>query len=128
MPSTKGMPVHNVIPQPAIRSISQRSGTNILDLDFEIIDSDDATATVGISHTPRARILPQAWTDGTACIGVLIATNQVHRVSWDVKQDWTTSTGEIKFVPRQDANEPSWLTSTFHPALTRRQPDYRLHP
>ena len=96
---TKGQAVPNVIPQPAIRAVSQRAGTNILDLDFEIIDSDDATATVGIlAYAEGTRILPQAWTDGTASkIGVPIATNQVHRVSWDVKQDWTTSTGEIKF-------------------------------
>ena len=104
---TKGMPVPNVIPQPAIRSVSQRAGTNILDLDFEIIDSDDATATVGIlAYAEGTRILPQAWTDGTESkIGVPIATNQVHRVSWDVKQDWTNSTGEIKFeILCQDAN------------------------
>ena len=51
-------------------------------------------------------IRDRAWTDGTASkIGVPIATNQVHRVSWDVKQDWTTSTGEIKFeILCQDAN------------------------
>ena len=96
---TKGMPVPNIIPQPAIRSISQRSGTNILDLDFEIIDSDDTNATVGIlAYAEGTRILPQAWTDGTASkIGVPIATNQVHRVSWDVKQDWADNTGTIKF-------------------------------
>jgi len=108
---TKGMPVPNVIPQPAIRSVSQRSGTNILDLDFEIIDSDDSTATVGIlAYAENARILPQAWTDGTGSkIGVPIATNQVHRVSWDVKQDWTTNTGEIKFeILCQDASRSGY--------------------
>jgi hypothetical protein len=108
---TKGLPVPNVIPQPAIRSISQRAGTNILDLDFEIIDSDDATATVGIlAYAEGTRILPQAWTDGTgSMIGVPIATNQVHRMSWDVKQDWTTNTGEIKFeILCQDASRSGY--------------------
>ena len=32
--------------QPAVRSISQRPGTNIMDMDFEIIDPDDANATI----------------------------------------------------------------------------------
>ena len=96
---TKGLPQRNVIPQPAIRKISQRSGTNVLDLDFEIIDSDDTNATVGIiAYAENARVVPQAWTDGTGSkIGTPIATNEVHRVSWDVKQDWNTSTGTIKF-------------------------------
>jgi hypothetical protein len=54
---------------------------------------------VGIlAYAGSTRIVPQAWTDGTQYkIGTPIATNQVHRVSWDVKQDWTTNTGTIKF-------------------------------
>jgi hypothetical protein len=123
---TKGMPMPNVIPQPAIRGISQRAGTNILDLDFEIIDSDDATATVGIiAHCGSEKLVPQAWTDGTASkIGVPIATNQVHRVSWDVKQDWTTSTGEIKFeILCQDANRTKPVDLHF---LTLPLPDGNL--
>jgi hypothetical protein len=123
---TKGHAAPNTIPQPAIRSVSQRSGTNILDLDFEIIDSDDTTATVGIlAYAEGTRILPQAWTDGTASkIGVPIATNQVHRVSWDVKQDWTTNTGEIKFeILCQDANRTMPVDLHF---LTLPLPDGNL--
>ena len=96
---TKGLPLRNVIPQPAIRKVSQRSGTNVLDLDFEIIDSDDSNATVGIiAYCGNDKVVPSTWVDGTGSkIGTPIATNQVHRVSWDVKQDWNTSTGTIKF-------------------------------
>lgn len=96
---TKGLPQRNVIPQPAIRKISQRNGTNVLDLDFEIIDSDDTNATVGIfAYCDNQMILPKTWVDGTGNkIGTSIATNQTHRVSWDVKQDWNASTGNIKF-------------------------------
>ena len=101
---TKGLPVRNVIPQPAIRGISQRSGTNVIDLDFEIIDPDDANATVGILaavdgqfNSPDAWIIPTAWVDGTGSkIGSPIATNQVHRVSWDVKGDWAGADWHIK--------------------------------
>ncbi len=113
---TKGLPTRNVIPQPAIRSIAQRTGTNIIDLDFEIVDPDDANATVGILAAkdglftdPTSWILPTAWVDGTGSkIGASIATNQVHRVSWNVKADWTEQTGTIKFeVFCQDARRNS---------------------
>lgn len=113
---TKGLPTRNVIPQPAIRSIAQRTGTNVIDLDFEIVDPDDGNATVGILAAkdglftdPTSWILPTAWVDGTGSkIGASIATNQVHRVSWNVKADWTEQTGTIKFeVFCQDARRNS---------------------
>jgi hypothetical protein len=51
-----------------------------------------------MAYAENAWVVPQAWTDGTGSkIGTPIATNEVHRVSWDVKQDWNTSTGTIKF-------------------------------
>ena len=96
---TKGLVNRNVIPQPAIRGVTQRAGTNVLDLDFEIVDPDDSNATIGIiAYAGSDKLVPQTWVDGTANkIGTPITTNQVHRVSWDVKQDWTTNTGTIKF-------------------------------
>ena len=96
---TKGLVNRNVIPQPAIRGVTQRVGTNVLDLDFEIVDPDDANATIGIiAYAGSDKLVPQTWVDGTANkIGTPITTNQVHRVSWDVKQDWTNNTGTIKF-------------------------------
>ena len=96
---TKGLVNRNVIPQPAIRGVTQRAGSNVLDLDFEIVDPDDSNATIGIiAYAGSDKLVPQTWVDGTANkIGTPITTNQVHRVSWDVKQDWNTSTGEIKF-------------------------------
>jgi hypothetical protein len=113
---TKGLPTRNVIPQPAIRGIAQRAGTNVIDLDFEIVDPDDVNATVGILAAkdglftdPTSWILPTAWVDGTGSkIGASIATNQIHRVSWNVKGDWAEQTGTIKFeVFCQDARRNS---------------------
>lgn len=102
---TKGLPAPNVIPQPVVRAVAQRPGTNILDIDFEILDSDDATATAGIIAAVDGKfddlakwILPTAWAEGTESkIGTPIATNQIHRVSWYVKGDWTEQTGNLKF-------------------------------
>ena len=102
---TKGLPQRNVISQPSIRSVSQRAGTNIIDLDVEIIDADDNNATLGILaaidgdfNNPNKWIIPQAWAEYTGDkIGVPISTNQVHRFSWNVKQDGAEQTGSLQF-------------------------------
>ena len=101
---TKGTPTPNVIPQPVVRSVAQRAGTNILDIDFEIIDSDDATATAGIIASVDGNfddltklIVPSSLAEGTENkIGQPVATNQTHRVSWYVKGDWSELTGNLK--------------------------------
>jgi hypothetical protein len=90
---------HNSVPQPVIHRIAQRAGTNILELDFEVIDTDDDNVTVGIlAYCGSDKLVPQSWLNGTGSkIGTPIATNTVHSMEWDVKQDWNTSTGDIKF-------------------------------
>jgi hypothetical protein len=101
---TKGTPTPNVIPQPVVRSVAQRAGTNILDIDFEILDSDDATATAGIIASVDGNfddltklIIPSSLAEGTENkIGQPVATNQTHRVSWYVKGDWSELTGNLK--------------------------------
>ena len=57
------------------------------------------------STTLTKLIVPSSLTDGTdALIGQPIATNQVHRVSWYVKGDWSELTGDLKVgVFAQDA-------------------------
>jgi hypothetical protein len=96
---TKMETYHNSVPQPVIHRIAQRAGTNILELDFEVIDTDDDNVTVGIlAHCGSDKLVPQAWLNGTGSkIGAPIATNTVHTMEWDVKQDWPNSTGSIKF-------------------------------
>jgi hypothetical protein len=90
---------HNSVPQPVIHRIAQRAGTNILELDFEVIDTDDDNVTVGIlAYCGSDKLVPQTWLNGTGSkIGTPIATNTVHSMEWDVKQDWPNSTGSIKF-------------------------------
>ncbi|MDC0647059.1 hypothetical protein OAP38_04865 [Opitutales bacterium] len=102
---TKGLPERNVIAQPAIREVSQRAGTNIIDIDVEIIDADDDNATLGILaaidgefNNPNKWIIPQGWVDYSENqIGSPISTNVVHTFSWDVKQDWAEQTGSLEF-------------------------------
>ena len=90
---------HNSVPQPVIHRIAQRTGTNVMELDFEVIDTDDDNVTVGIlAYCGSDKLVPQAWLNGSGSkIGTPIATNTVHSMEWDVKQDWNTSTGAIKF-------------------------------
>lgn len=102
---TKGLPERNIIAQPAIRGVSQRAGTNIIDIDVEIIDADDSNVTLGVLaaidgefDNPNKWIIPQAWVDySEEKIGTPISTNQEHRLSWDVKQDWAEQTGSLQF-------------------------------
>ena len=101
---TKGLQVPNKIPQPLVHLVKQRPGTNILDIDFEIIDTDDATATAGLIVAVDGEfedlsklIIPTSWAEGTESkIGQPIATNEIHRVSWYVKGDWNELFGDLK--------------------------------
>lgn len=101
---TKGTTTPNEIPQPVIRSVAQRAGTNILDIDFEVIDVDDSTAVAGLIASIDGNfddltklIVPQSYVDGTdSKIGQSIATNQVHRASWYVRGDWAEPSGDLK--------------------------------
>ena len=102
---TKGLPERNIIAQPAIREVSQRAGTNIIDIKVEIIDADDDNATLGILaaidgefNNPNKWIIPQGWVEYSEDkIGTPISTNVVHTFSWDVKQDWAEQTGSLEF-------------------------------
>ena len=71
---------HNSVPQPVIHRIAQRTGTNVMELDFEVIDTDDDNVTVGIlAYCGSDKLVPQAWLNGTGSkIGTPIATNTVH--------------------------------------------------
>ena len=109
---TKGLLTRNVIPLPAIRGISQREGTNIVEIQFEIIDPDDSNATAGIMaavngdfSNPTQWIIASQFSDGTGNkIGTPIATNQIHQVAWDIGADWAQQTGTLQFaVLCQDA-------------------------
>ena len=56
---------HNSVPQPVIHRIAQRTGTNVMELDFEVIDTDDDNVTVGIlAYCGSDKLVPQAWLNG----------------------------------------------------------------
>ena len=123
---------HNSVPQPVIHRIAQRTGTNVMELDFEVIDTDDDNVTVGIlAYCGSDKLVPQAWLNGTGSkIGTPIATNTVHSMEWDVKQDWPDSTGAIKFeILCQDGSRDKPVDSTLpHPAVFRWEYDDQPFP
>jgi len=114
---TIGLPTPNSIPVAVVHSVAQRAGTNIVDIDFEITDQDDETATVGILAAidgdfddPAKWIIPKSLVEGTEDkIGKPISTNQTHRTSWYVKSDYTELSANFKIgLFAQDArrNKP----------------------
>jgi hypothetical protein len=90
------------IPQPEVTKVAQRTGTTLVDVDYRVIDTDSATvetAMVVYTGTPSLAnlLLPTALLEGTdANLGATIATNTLHRVTWDAAADWNVDTGSIQ--------------------------------
>ncbi len=90
------------IPQPEVTKVAQRTGTTLVDVDYRVIDTDSATvetAMVVYTGTPSLAnlLLPTALLEGTdANLSATIATNTLHRVTWDAAADWNVDTGSIQ--------------------------------
>jgi hypothetical protein len=100
---THGTVVRNVPPQPRL-TVTQRAGTNLVDMDVEIIDPDDATAkfailgAVGGDFSQTSKWFVPTLTEGTdSKIDALLPTNQVHRLTWDTRSDWSEIDGTFQF-------------------------------
>ena len=96
---TKGKPVPNRVPLPKITAV-QREASHLVDLDVEILDSDDSTATFGVlvvvdgefDHLAKY-IVPELVEGTDAKIGTPVPTNTVHRLTWNPRGDWNSSGG-----------------------------------
>ncbi len=100
---THGTLVRNVPPQPRL-TVTQRAGTNLVDMDVEILDPDDATAkfvilgAVGGDFSDTSKWFIPTLAEGTdSKIDALLPTNQVHRLTWDTRADWNEIDGTFKF-------------------------------
>jgi hypothetical protein len=100
---THGTVVRNVPPQPRL-TVTQRAGTNLVDMDVEIIDPDDATAkfailgAVGGDFSQTSKWFVPTLTEGTdSKIDALLPTNQVHRLTWNTRADWSEIDGTFQF-------------------------------
>ena len=100
---THGTVVRNVPPQPRL-TVTQRAGTNLVDMDVEIIDPDDANAKFAIlgavegDFSDTSKWFVPTLAEGTdSKIDALLPTNQVHRLTWDTRADWNEIDGTFQF-------------------------------
>ena len=95
------MPVtNNAIPLPVVLGSAQRSGQKLLDVDYRVTDSDDATVqTAALAFRNGGNSLNEVipirnLAEGTGNkLGANITTGQTHRFTWDLTQDWQWSGG-----------------------------------
>jgi hypothetical protein len=90
------------LPHPYTISVSQRSGTTLVDIDYQVVDTDSATVeTAMVLYTGAPSLstllLPETLEEGTvANLGVGITSNETHRVTWNAGVDWDVDVGDIR--------------------------------
>ncbi len=91
------------IPLPEVLSVVQREGTNLLDINFTINDSNDSKVQAAMlafidgGNDLSKVIIPSVFSGSIA--GKLddnVSTNQEHSVAWNVADDWSAGFGELQ--------------------------------
>jgi tripartite motif-containing protein 71 len=91
------------IPLPEVLSVVQREGTNLLDINFTINDSNDSKVQAAMlafidgGNDLSKVIIPSVFSGSIA--GKLddnVSTNQKHSVAWNVGEDWSAGFGELQ--------------------------------
>jgi hypothetical protein len=82
------------VPQPLVLNVSQAAGTQVVDIDFRVMDTDSAvveTALVGFIDGTRAwnkLVVPKTFATSVAgVLGVDVATGVMKRASWNAGAD-----------------------------------------
>ncbi|MEO0796745.1 MAG: hypothetical protein AAFX93_16380 [Verrucomicrobiota bacterium] len=91
------------LPLPRIISVQQRPNSTLIDIDYQIIDTDSATVeTALLIYTPTTEslanaIVPATFVEGTETnLGENISTNVTHRITWDAAADLDIDVGNIQ--------------------------------
>jgi sugar lactone lactonase YvrE len=93
------------IPFPEVISVTQRAGTNYLDITYRVIDNDSShvqtalLAFVDGGNDLSKVIVPQTFVGST--VGKLdgnVTTNQNHTVTWNAGADWNVGFGELEMA------------------------------
>jgi hypothetical protein len=94
--------VRRLMPHPFVVTSSQRAGTTLIDLDFQISDIDSGTVDsaalvfVNGNDTLNSILKLNTLVEGTAVnLGVNKPTNVQKRITWDAAADWTTNFGQV---------------------------------
>jgi len=119
--SVDNPPAGSTPPQPALLSTEQRPSTPYVDIDYTVIDPDDATAHVALlgfvdGGNDLNKVLKlSSFVEGTAAnVGIGQPTNQVRRVTWNAAADWSVEFGNVQIeILAQDARgllPVHWIT------------------
>jgi hypothetical protein len=100
---TTGLRPANAIPLPTVLSAGQRTGTSWVDIDFSVLDADNATARVAAvacldgRQDLRAVIPLVTFTNVTdVLLPTNVATGVKYHLTWNAGADWITNYGNVK--------------------------------
>jgi hypothetical protein len=100
--SSMGPEIRNAAPMAEVNQIAQRPNTTLLDIDYKVTDMDDATVQVAAAaftnnvNTLDNMILLNTLMEGTEVnVGPAMPRDTVHRLTWDVGQDWGADFGNV---------------------------------
>ena len=100
---TGGLKPPNAIPLPVVANTAQRSGTQWIDVDFSVVDSDNATVQVGAvgfmdgRQDLLAAVPMKSFTNGTDVVSwTNVTTGVKHHLTWDALTDWFALYGNLK--------------------------------
>ncbi len=120
--STDNPLVRNVLPQPNVIKVAQRSASTLLDIDYKVVDPDSATADVAVlgfqnggetlSEVLRIATLVE---NTSTHVGPGQATNTVKRLTWNAAADWSSTFGDIQIEvlakDQRDLLGIHWITA-----------------
>ena len=100
---TAGLNPPNALPLPIVMNTAQRSGTQWIDIDFSVKDSDNATVQVGVigfmdgRQDLLAAVLMKSFTNGTTIVSwTNVTTGVQYHLTWDALTDWFALYGNLK--------------------------------
>lgn len=94
------------IPQPMILSASQRAGVNLVEVDYQVKDSDSATVTTALlavrdgdtKNRTGYSVPARTFVEGTAAnIGASQATGLTKHLVWNMPADWAIDYATFEF-------------------------------
>ncbi len=97
------------IPQPVVLSSTQRTGTSLLDIDYQVTDADSPTVTTGLlafkkstqypyyGSTLGDAIVMSTFIEGTAAnVGANQPSNTSRHVTWNMPADWAVDYADVQ--------------------------------
>jgi len=100
----ENQPIPSAMPLPVVVSAEQRPAETLVDIDFQVLDADDATvevsalAFVGGGNDLSSLLKLNTFVEGTDTnVGSSVATNTVNRLTWNAAADFTGDFAQLQF-------------------------------